>query len=110
MRSCFQRIRSTSWQQHLDLAADQQTLEGGVFDVDIGDVDLLELGCLFLDSRQRPVHVGKLSPYREREGHHGAFHALERVDAQELHQALFAVRLTEEPFARARSRVLYFSS
>ena len=85
--------------EDLDLAADQQTLECRVFDVHFRDVDLFHLVSLILQARERALHVGELAPHRKRKGGHRALHALQRVDAKKLHQALLAIHLPEESLA-----------
>ena len=87
--------------QHLDLAPDQQALEGRVVDVHVLDVDLLDRLGVALDLGQRGFHVGKLALDGEGEGGDRALHALEHVDAQQVDQALLAVHLAEEALAAA---------
>ena len=88
-------------EQHLDLAADEQALEGGIVDVHILDVDLLHLLGMALDAGERGFHVPQLALHGEGEGRHRAFHALEHIDAQQVDQALLAVDLAEEALAAA---------
>ena len=92
-------------QQHLDLAADQQGFKGRVVDIDIGDVDFLDAIAAFdafgkaLDVGQHGFNVFQLPLHRQREGRHGALHALEHVHPQQMDQAFFAVGLAEEALA-----------
>ena len=93
-------------QQHLDLAADEQALEGGIVDVHVLDVDLLQLLGVALDAGQRGFHVAQLALHGEGKGRHRAFHALEHVDAQQVDQAFLAVDLAEEALAAANLRAV----
>src|SRR6185295_6950381 len=83
-------------QQHLDLAADQQALEGRILDVHVVDVDLLQILRLGLNASKRRLHVLELPLDGQRERDDRAFHPLEDVHTQEVNQALFAVHLPEE--------------
>ena len=88
-------------EQHLDLAPDQQALEGRVVDVDIGDVDFFDFVGVCFDMRQGGFHILQLPLDGQREGRHRAFHALEHIDAQQVNQAFFTVHLAEEALAAA---------
>ena len=88
-------------QQHLDLAADEQALEGRVVDVHVLDVDLLDGLGVGLDLRQGGLDVGELPLDRQGERRDGALHPLEDVDPQQVDEAFFAVHLAEEALAAA---------
>ncbi len=87
-------------EQHLDLAPDQEALEGGVVEVDVVDVDLLDVAGLGLDAGEGGLDVAELALDGEGEGGDRALHALEDVDAEQVDEALLAVHLAEE--ARCR--------
>ena len=101
-RSCFQRTPTDQvhvFEQDLDLAPDQEGLEGRVVHVHVGDVYLFDGFFMGLDFGEGGLHVGELALDREGEGGDGALHALEHVDAQEVDQAFLAVHLAEETLA-----------
>ena len=51
-------------EQHLDLAPDEQALEGGIVDVHVLDVDLLHLLGVRFDPGQRGFHVAQAGAAR----------------------------------------------
>ena len=94
-------------QQHLDLAADQQALEGRVFDVDVGNIEFFQFDRLLLDTGEHRLHIVELPPHRERKGHYRTFHAFQRIDTQEMNQAFFAVCLPKKPFSALQLRAVF---
>ncbi len=89
-------------QQHLDLAADEQRLEGRVVHFDVLDARVLQCcrrGSSILASK--PFDVGQLALDRQGEGVDRALHALEQVDAHQVDEALLAVDLPEDALAAA---------
>jgi len=88
-------------EQNLDLVAEQQGLEGGIIQIDLLDLNLFETVVVVVDSGEHGIDVAKLPLDRQCERRHGALHALEYVDAQQIDQAFFAVHLAEHAGAAA---------
>ena len=44
-------------QEHLDLATHQKAFKGGVFDIDVVNLDLLQFLGLRLDTRKGRLHI-----------------------------------------------------
>lgn len=93
-------------EEDLDLAADEKALEGGVVEVHVLDVDLLQLFDVALDPFERRLHVAELTLDRQGERRDSAFHALEDIDAQEVDQAFLAVHLPEKARAALNLRAV----
>ena len=86
-------------QQNLDFATDQEGFKGGVVNVHIGDVELFNFFLMSFNARQHAFHIAQLSLHGQGKRRHGAFHAFEHVDTQQVNQAFFTICLAEEALA-----------
>ena len=103
IRSCLHRTGIDVPKQNLDLAADEEALEGRVLDVDVGDVELFDFTYLLLDAREERINVRKLALHGQRERGDRTLHAFQHVHAEKLDEALLAVELPENSTSAAKS-------
>ena len=94
--------------QHLDLAPDEQSLKGGIIDVDIVNGQFIDRVIMRVDLGKQRIDIGKLAFNGQGKRCHRAFHPLEDVDPQKVDEAFLAIDLTEKALAAANLRCCIF--